>query len=169
MSSIAKLAENFTDIPSALLVLSWLGVLRWARRSGWLIAPLSLVGTTLHEALHWGAGWLLQARPTSFSILPRREGNRWVLGSVGFTNLNIWNSAPVALAPLLLAVIAIAVFQFWTSPAIQAHEYVSWVLSGYVVATSLASSIPSSTDLKVGAVSCLMYSGIGYGLWLLTR
>jgi len=156
--------ENW-HLPSILLLAAWLGVLRAARHSGWRIALLSLPGTVGHEALHLGAGWAFRARPTSFSIFPKREGDRWVLGSVGFTNLNIWNAAPVAFAPILLAGIGWLVFQFWTQPAFTAGEYVSWIVSGYVVATCLFSCMPSSTDIKVGALSGLMYGGIGYLLW----
>jgi len=158
--------ENW-HLPSILLLAAWFSVLRAARYSGWRIALLSLVGTTGHELCHAAVGWVLGAKPTSFSLLPRREGNVWVLGSVGFRNLTLWNAAPVAFAPLLLAGLAWLIFQFWTVPAFEAEAYVAWLLSGYVLATCLFSCMPSWTDLKIGGLSGLLYGGLGYVGWQL--
>lgn len=154
-----------SDMPSVLLVLLWLGVLRRVRASGWLTALLRLVGTIGHEALHASVGWVLRAKPVSFSLIPKRVGDRWVFGTVGFTNLNIWNSAPVAFAPLLLAGVSWLVYRHWTHPALLAGSYVSWALSGYVLATCLTGSFPSVTDIKLGALSALMYGAVGYFAW----
>lgn len=154
-------------LPSILMVLAWLGVLRSVRYSGWGIAFISLIGTALHEAAHWVVGFILCAKPVSVSLFPKRQGDTWQLGSVGFTNLNIWNSAPVAFAPLLLVGVAGLVFAAWMQPAFLAGSYVSWALAGYVTACSLFACWPSSTDFKIGALSGLMYGAIGYGLWRL--
>lgn len=157
------------SVPSAMLVLAFLVLMRTLRYSGYGIALLSLGGTIGHELLHGAVGWLLRAKPTSFSIIPKKDGNRWVLGSVSFTNLNIWNSAPVAFAPLLLVGIAWLTFRFWMQPAFLAGQYLNWFISGYIVAACLFSCIPSSTDFKIGALSGLMYGSIGYLLWTITR
>lgn len=157
-----------SDIPSVLLVLLWLGVLQRVRASGWLAALLRLVGTIGHEALHASVGWVLRAKPVSFSFIPKKVGDRWVFGSVGFTQLNIWNSAPVAFAPLLLAGVSWLVYQHWTHPALLAGSYASWALSGYVLATCLTGSIPSTIDIKIGALSALMYGAVGYFVWTST-
>ena len=103
MLTYANLNSVAGIVPSGLLVLVWWCALRSVRHSGWGIAMLTLVGTISHEALHAVVGWVFRARPTSFSIIPKRQRDCWVLGSVSFRNLNIWNSAPVAFAPLLLA------------------------------------------------------------------
>lgn len=153
-------------IASALLVAGWLCVLRWARHSGWGIALLTLIGTVSHEALHALVGWAVNAKPTSFSVIPRRQKNCWVLGSVGFRNLNIWNAAPAAFAPVLLAWVAWLVFGHWTQPAFQHGRYLSWTLSGYVAAVALFSSVPSHIDIKIGMPSALMYACIGGLIWL---
>jgi hypothetical protein len=152
-----------------LLALAWMALLRHVRYSGWATAILSLVGTVGHEAMHFAAGWLLGAKPVSISLFPKREGNRWVFGSVGFANLNIWNSAPVAFAPLLLAAFAWLTFRMWTFPAFEDGDYLSWTCSGYFVATLLTSSIPSATDIEIGAVSAFLYLGVGCGVWYLMR
>lgn len=152
-------------IPSIVLVGGWLWVLRSLRYSGWSIAFISLIGTSLHEAAHYLCGFLLGAKPVSVSLFPKRDGDRWILGSVGFTNLNIWNSAFVAFAPLLLLVIAWLCFVCWMQPAFVDGSYLSWLLAGYVVACSLFSCIPSGTDIRVGALSSVMWGGVSYLLW----
>lgn len=119
--------------------------------------------------MHYAAGRLLGAKPVSVSLFPKRQGDRWVLGSVGFANLNIWNSAPVAFAPLLLTGFSWLTFSAWTYPAFVAGAYLSWTCSGYVIATLLVSSIPSTTDIKLGAASALLYVGVGYAVWNLSR
>lgn len=155
--------------PSLLLMATWFGLLRYFRYSGYGIALLAVVGTSLHEASHFCVGFVLRAKPVSVNLFPKREGNRWVLGSVGFTGLNIFNSAFVGLAPLLLMGVAWGVLAWWLVPAYQAGHYVSWLIAGYVGACALFSSIPSSTDIRIGALSTLMYGAVGYGIWYVAR
>lgn len=156
-------------IPSAALVLGWFALLRAMRTSGLTLALVGLVGTLGHELLHLAAGVVFRAQPTSLSIFPRREGDRWVLGSVGFQNITLWNAAPVAFAPLLLAGVAWLAFEHWTQPAFAAANYVSWLISGYVVACSLFACVPSSTDLRIGAASAVMYGLGAYLVWWATQ
>ena len=153
------------QIPSALLVLIWLGLLRKARFSGWLVAMVSLPGTVLHECSHFCLGLLTRAHPCEFNLFPKRQGDSWVLGSVSFTGLNIFNAFPVAYAPLLLLWAGYGVFELLMQPYFLAGNYLAWMLSGYVVACCLFSGIPSGTDVKVGGLSTLLWAGLGYGLW----
>ncbi|MCU6498440.1 hypothetical protein LPN04_11595 [Rugamonas sp. A1-17] len=166
MFSLNHLGLTVNAIPSILLIVVWLSLLRWVRYSGWGIAILTLIGTISHEALHAAVGWMVFAQPTSFSVIPRRQKNCWVLGSVGFRNLNIWNSAPVAFAPLLLAWVSWLIFNHWTQPAFQNGNYMGWLVSGYVAAVALFSCIPSHIDLKMGATSALMYGFVSGAVWL---
>lgn len=152
-------------LASAVLILTWLVVMRSTRYSKWQLALISLPGTAMHEALHGMVGLLLFAKPNSFSVFPKRQGNTWVLGSVRFTNLNIWNAAPVAFAPLLMLGIGRLLYLNWMLPTFYAANYLIWVASGYVTACAFFSCIPSTTDIKVGAVSGLMYVSVGLGLW----
>lgn len=156
-------------LPSVLLVFGWMMVMRMVRYSGWGIALVGLAGTWLHEMSHFVVGFILGARPVSFSIWPRREGRNWILGAVGFTRLNIFNSAFVAFAPLLLLGISAVTMLYWTIPALEAGSYGSWGISGYIVACCFFSCMPSSTDIKVGALSALMYTGLGYLVWQALR
>lgn len=161
----SDLSFTAKTLPSLLLILAWLGVMRSTRSSGWWVAVISLPGTVLHEALHGMVGLVLFAKPKSFSIFPKRQGNTWVLGSVGFANLNIWNAAPVAFAPLLMLAIGWLLYVNWMLPTFMVANYWIWVASGYVTACAFFSCIPSTTDIKVGAISGLMYGGIGFGVW----
>jgi hypothetical protein len=151
--------------PSLLLVLVWLGLMRSLRHSGYGIAFLSLGATAIHEVCHLVVGTVLNAKPVSLSLWPKRQGKHWVLGSVGFSNLNIWNSAFVAFAPLAMLPLGWAVFQLWMLPAFRSGGYLSWLLAGYVAACCGFACLPSTTDIKVGALSAAMYCAIAYGLW----
>lgn len=155
--------------PSVMVVLAWFLLLRRFRNSGWQVALVSLPGTWLHEMMHLIYGFLLCAKPVSFSLWPKRVGDSWVLGSVGFTNLNIWNSAFVAFAPLTMVFVGGALFQWWLVPAYLAGSHIEWLGAGYVVACCFFSCLPSTTDVRIGAASALMYSALGYGLWLATH
>ncbi|RFP21646.1 hypothetical protein D0T25_10350 [Duganella sp. BJB488] len=166
MFSLNHLGLTVGSIPSLVLIFVWFCLLRWVRYSGWGIAILTLIGTISHEVLHAAVGWVVYAKPTSFSIIPRRGKNYWMLGSVGFRNLNIWNSAPVAFAPLLLAWVSWLIFNYWTQSAFQNGDYMSWIVSGYVAAVALFSCLPSHIDIKMGALSALMYGCIACLIWL---
>lgn len=154
--------------PSLFLVAGWFGFLRYSSGSGYFLALVSLPGTIVHEAMHWLVGKLLGARPESVSLFPRREGNGWVLGSVGFARLNIFNAAFVAFAPLLMLPLAYASFMFWLVPCFQQENYGMWLVGGYFVACCLFSATPSSTDIKVGFLSAAMYGCAGYMVWQLS-
>lgn len=156
-------------LPSMLVVVAWWGLMRSVRHSGYGIALLSIGSTWLHEMMHLIYGFLLCAKPVSFSLWPKRVGDSWVLGSVGFSNLNIWNSAFVAFAPLTMVFVGGAFFQWWLVPAYLAGSHLEWLGAGYVVACCFFSCLPSTTDVRIGAASALMYSALGYGLWLATH
>jgi hypothetical protein len=69
----------------------------------------SAAGTLCHELAHFAVGLLLGAEPVNFSIIPRRSGRTWELGSVTFANLRWYNAAPAALAPFLVLLLPLAV------------------------------------------------------------
>jgi hypothetical protein len=68
-----------------------------------------LAGTICHELAHYCVGLITLARPTSFTVIPRRTRREWTLGSVEFANLRWYNAAPTALAPFLILAIPLAV------------------------------------------------------------
>lgn len=164
-----RLPNNFhlttEALASAVMILTWLIVMRSTRHSKWQLAMISLPGTVMHETLHGLVGWVLFAQPRSFSIFPKRQGNTWVLGSVSFANLNIWNAAPVAFAPLLMLGAGWLLYEHWMLPTFMRADYWIWMASGYVTACAFFSCVPSGTDFKIGAISGLMYTSIGFGVW----
>jgi hypothetical protein len=85
------------------------GVLHFVGRRHDFVILFYLAGTLCHELAHFGVGLLTLARPRSFSVVPRRKGNEWLLGEVEFANLRWYNAAPTALAPVLILAIPLAV------------------------------------------------------------
>ena len=161
------LAFPDNSYPTLALILGLYSILHLSRNSGYGIALLSLPGTLCHEILHWIFGIFLNAKPVSVSIWPKRQGNTWVLGSVGFTNLTIWNSAFVAFAPLLMFPLGWALFVHAVVPAWNQGLYMVWLLGCYVCACCAFAGLPSTTDIKLGTLSALMYGVIGYLVWYL--
>lgn len=152
--------------PSALLTAVWYLILRHARGSMWRLAVLSLPGTFSHELAHLVVGSLLLAKPTGFSLWPKRAAAGWVLGSVSFRKINMFNGAFVALAPLLLLPLAWLCLtdlaaSFWVN-----HQWGWWLTAGYFTATILLAATPSVQDIKAGSPSLLLYGTLG-GLWWL--
>ena len=68
--------------------------------SMWVSAIVNIPGTILHESMHFLVGLLLNAYPTTFDLIPRKDGfGNYVMGSVGFRNVTFYNALPAALAP----------------------------------------------------------------------
>jgi len=152
------------DLWSLVFIVGWLGIIRSARYSGWRTAMIALPGTALHEMSHWLVGVFLLAKPISASIWPRRQANQWILGSVRFANLNIINSAPVAFAPLLLLAIA-WLCVIYMRQLLEHGCYGTWFALSYISACCLFSCVPSTTDIRVGALSAMMYGAGFYAVW----
>lgn len=103
-----------------------------------------LPGTFLHELLHFLVGAIMNARPSSFSIIP----NRVKLGSVTFTNIRWYNAVPAALAPLLgLVFVSAAAIH---SLPISIHNVTAQNLLILLVLSPLVYACwPSSVDWKL--------------------
>lgn len=137
-----------------------LGVLlRATVRQPMLQAVFLLPGTLLHEVLHLLVGTLLNARPVSMSLWPRRAGNgQWILGSVGFVNVRWYNAVFIGLAPLLAIVVLVLL-----APPLPEHgwhpqreDLQRWLLATPV----LAMCLPSSTDLKLALKSWPLFCAL---------
>lgn len=132
---------------------------------------LCLPGTILHELSHWIVGLLTFAKPVGFSVWPRRIApHTWQLGSVNFVNIQWWNAALVALAPLgiVLAPLVVAVwrvkFQMRSVLDPNAQDIMVWLL----MAPVFCSFLPSAQDLKVACRSWPMFMLAGL-VWALTH
>jgi len=148
-----------------------LWLLNQARRSFWLFSLLVLPGTFCHELCHWILGHLLGGRPTHFTILPKREGRGWVLGSVGLGNLRWHNAFFIGLAPLLLLPLAYGLL-LWR---LGGTSRFGWAEAGmiFLLANLVFGAIPSKQDLKIAARSpigwLLLAAALAWGWWRLTR
>ena len=148
-----------------------LWLLNKARRSFWLFSLLILPGTLCHELCHWILGHLLGGRPTHFSILPKREGRGWVLGSVGLANLRWYNAFFIGLAPLLLLPLAYGLL-LWR---LGGTPRLGWTEAGlmFLLANLVFGAIPSRQDLKIAARSpigwLLLVGALAWGWRRLTR
>lgn len=120
-----------------------------AYSSMWLSALINIPGTLLHESMHYLVGLFLNARPTSFDLIPRRDGfGNYVMGSVGFRNITSYNALPSALAPLFLLPIGFY-FNRWyfQNVDITFFNYLLYILGQTII---IENAVPSSTDFRVG-------------------
>ena len=76
----------------------------------------TVAGTLCHELAHFIVGLLTFAQPSSFTVIPRRRGRDWQLGSVSLARVRWYNAAPTALAPVLIILIPIGVAWWRTRP-----------------------------------------------------
>ena len=116
-------------------------------RSMVLVSLINIPGTFLHEMSHFLIGFLLNARPTSFTLIPRKSGDAYVTGSVGFKNIKFYNALPSAMAPLLLLVLGYY-FNRWFFANVSINL---WTYFGYIILQTIIieNALPSSTDFRV--------------------
>ena len=148
---------------AAMAAMLWL--LNQARRSFWLVSLLALPGTFCHELCHWLVGTLLNGQPLRFTVLPRREGRGYVLGSVALGNLRWYNAFFIGLAPLLLLPLAYGLF-LWR---LGERPQFGWPEAGmvFLLANLLFAALPSWQDLRIAARSpigwLLLVGGLAWG------
>lgn len=106
-----SLTQKFVALPVVdhLLIGGFLlfNVVAAPRLGMWAYSLFSLPGTIAHEYIgHWFVARVLGAQPTFPSIIPKRDGDVWRLGSVNFVP-SLFNRIPIALAPFLLLPVGI--------------------------------------------------------------
>ncbi len=150
---------------AGMAAMLWL--MNQARRSFWLFSLLALPGTICHEACHWFIGKLLNGQPIHFTVIPRREGHGFVLGSVALSHLRWYNAFFIGLAPLLLLPAAYGLF-IWR---LGGNPDFGWPEAGllYLLANLIFGSMPSWQDLRIAAkspIGWLLLAGLlGWG-WM---
>lgn len=105
---------------------------------------VNIPGTLLHETTHFMVGLILNAKPASFNLLPKRRDNTYVMGSVGFRNIKFYNAFPAAMAPLLLLPLAYWLNEYFLVTTV--WRYLCFILLETII---IENAIPSSTDFKV--------------------
>jgi hypothetical protein len=147
----------------AMITLALLVAVLWLRRWPLVYACSILPGTIAHELLHFLAGWVSGAKPTSLSIIPRiKTDGGWVLGSVVFTNLRWWNSPLVGLAPL--ALLPCSVYLFFASMPLPLLS-ISGAGIKLVAVQFLIAGWPSPTDWAhaiIGLVVTMLFTLAGF-------
>ncbi len=123
-------------------------------------ALLLLPGVFLHELAHFVVAFITNAKPTNFSLIPKRVQDGFVLGAVKVQNLTFYNAAPVALAPLMLIAPAIVLPSMIpsSSPLVVAGVFLLQGIIGH-------SAFPSLQDWKVAfskPVGLVMYGAMIY-------
>lgn len=152
-------------VPSVLLTILCYAVLLGARATPWGLAALAFPGTLAHELTHFVIGFILRAKPSGFSLWPKRSGKGWRLGEVRFRRIGVLNGAFIALAPVLLFPLGWLCLMYLSVPAWATQHWISWLATGYLSATLLYASVPSLTDLKVGGLSLLGYLTVAVLCW----
>ena len=111
----------------------------------YLISLLTLPGTFMHELMHFIVSFILLGNPVSFSVIPKRAGNKIILGSVSSTNVRFYNGFFIALAPLLLLPLSYFLLVYLS----RVQETYYFYIGIYLIANLIYASIPSSTDWKL--------------------
>jgi len=138
-----------------------------ARATPWGLAALAFPGTAAHELAHFIIGFILRAKPSGFSLWPKRSGKGWRLGEVRFRRITLLNGVFIALAPMLLLPLGWVCLIHLAVPAWRTQHWISWLTTGYLCATLLYASVPSLTDIKVGARSLLLYLSVMILCWMI--
>jgi hypothetical protein len=148
-------------VPSLLLAL----VIRRLSSVHPIFFMFRLAGTICHELAHFFVGLLTGARPAAFTVIPRRVGQGWELGSVSLTRVRWYNAAPAALAPFLIAALPVWVAVLRTRPGWH-FEPVDLLLA-LVVAPQFLACWPSAVDWKIALRSWPYLVIIAALLWWL--
>ena len=107
-----------------------------------LYALVTLPGTFFHELAHFLTAAAMDGNPGNFNLIP--SGN--TLGSVTFSP-NLYNAAPVGLAPFLLAPFT----AFAAALAARSNNPLKIVGGGYLAACSWVACTPSPQDFGIAA------------------
>ncbi|HEY0490206.1 MAG TPA: hypothetical protein VGD30_11875 [Telluria sp.] len=149
-------------LPSAALAL----VIRILARTHPFFFLFTVLGTISHELAHFVVGLVTGARPASFTVIPRRVGQHWELGSVMLTRVRWYNAAPAALAPLLVILLPFAVASWRTRPGWSFQP--TDLAIAFALAPQLLSFWPSGGDWRLAAHSWPCVIIVAAGIYLST-
>ena len=128
-----------------LCVLGAMSIIHVSRYAGmWIYALTALPGTLAHELAHYVVALVLGARPMFPSLLPVRTPRGWQLGSVQF-RVGHARALPIAMAPLLLAPLAL----WWASALLHPALIPMYFLHVWIVSALVTASLPSTMDFKI--------------------
>lgn len=134
-------------LPSVLLAL----LIRFLAGAHPVFFLFTLAGTLSHELAHAVVGWVSGAAPSALTVIPRRKGRHWELGSVTLMRVRWYNAAPAALAPLLILAIPLGV-AWWRTRAPWSFAAPD-ILIAFLLAPQLLSFWPSAVDWRIASRS----------------
>jgi len=136
-----------TLIADSLFLFAYLLVASFFRRYAAIYIAFIAPGTLLHELMHWAVALVTNGKPDLPSIWPKRSRDGWMLGHVDFANPRWYNTALIALAPLLLLPLVIWLYLHQIAK-IPLFNLWHWLLL-YVAITAAMSTLPSRVDLRL--------------------
>ena len=108
---------------------------------------------------------ITNGRPSNFNIIPKRDEEGWVLGSVTSNNSVWYNQALIALAPLSLFVFSIF---FLELSILNEVILVNLIFKIYILANLIEGAIPSFTDFSLAIKKPFgIMLAIGGILWII--
>lgn len=108
---------------------------------GWLV---TVPGTFLHEAAHFGFALLLDGNPGTFSIIPSFSGGQMAsYGHITFSP-NWWNAATVCLGPVLVAPASVWLMAVGSRLSLALNALCIWA-----AASGFYSATPSPQDWSI--------------------
>lgn len=144
----------------SMIFVLWIKIFR---PTGFVSILLRLIGTILHEGMHWIFALLLFGRPTGFSVVPVRQPDGSIqLGEVRISNLKWWNGLFIGCAPLLLSAMGLWLVSLGDSAAFGERN----ILTGFVASQCFLSCWPSRQDLRLAGQSAMVYGLIGLAMWI---
>ena len=130
-------------LPSALLAI----VIRILAAKHPFFFLFTAAGTVCHELAHFTVGVLTGASPGAVTVIPRRKGSHWELGSVALNRVRWYNAAPAALAPLAIILIPLVVAWWRTGPG-WSFQLIDLPIA-FALAPQFLSFWPSRIDWKI--------------------
>jgi len=153
------------SLVDVVCVVGAMALIRISRYAGmWIYALVALPGTLAHELAHFVVAFVLGAQPSLPSMRPIRTEHGWRLGSVAF-RVGYARALPIALAPLLLAPLAL----WWAGSLLHPATLPLYALHVWIVAALLTASLPSTTDFKLALPALIVIALLAALIWLVVN
>jgi hypothetical protein len=111
----------------------------------WSFWLFTSIGTMAHELAHFTISFLTNGKPRGFNLIPYKEGDYYVLGSITSNNSDWYNQALISLAPVLLLPIS---FIFLNSMILTETSIIQVILKSFIFTNLFIGSLPSISDFK---------------------
>jgi hypothetical protein len=159
-----KLEDNIISNNSLFLIIFIIIALIFLKRiksNFYFIYFLTLPGTFFHELMHYLFSFLLNGKPISFSIIPKKEniyndqgikiGYSAILGTVASQNIKWYNAFFIGLAPLFLYIFAIILILFSETSYLKEilKNNLYYYIYIYLIVNLIYAGFPSFQDWKI--------------------